>query len=1167
MSESDTKKNDVVAPTTKTTLKLNGGAKPFIPSTNAAAVTNPDKAANLGHTTQGNSNHQIGMNMQYGAPNMMAQMPMQPYIMPAPMGNSMYLGQDGVGMSAQQQQNSYLMYQQMIQQQAHLAAAMGMQMPVAVMPPMGGPPPNSLVPGGVMNIPGDDVSTTAQLSHTSQANYCMGAEQVVTESSEATPNVSSSSDSTTAEAAKKGKKKDKKQVAVQSITDPSATTTGPCVVVTDTNNSVDDGVVTAEHNTTGDSKLADTVIAVDSNNEKREKICIDLSTDAANDTSPNVVQLGQSKCVYSKSELLDLYSADVDYTSAVSTTFSPEVAAVQKSYLLDSGGTAGKSNAPRAPFGFIMESVRGQHLVDEGYFIAHTPMSSGRHHNSSSGMNSGSNNIRRRGDPIDRSGSTSPQPDQHHFNNSYHGDRQHHRRHNDNHSHYHARDGGDKGSEVKEYKSIFAQVDPNDPETVARKANTLLNKMSVTKFDKLSGDFLSLLRESCVGINIDSDSITTGNAPANAIPEKAEEKLRLAVSALVAKAQMEENFCFLYADLCRKVIDQWLDLEPTGNVFANVAGGRPEEDADGTAAEQRPMGRVFKEFLLIRCQHEFEFDRVAALEVIRADVELADDERVEQEILLKKRFTGHMRFIGEIYMKDLVKANIMKESCLDVLLSSLEEEELVCLCKLFQTIGAKLEAYYADKARLKKNKAKGMGEIFSQYFVRLKELSDSHPSSRVRFMLRDLIEMRDNGWTARREEEKMVNLDMSRGVAASNTVSSHHDSNNKPHVMASTPQDEWEVVTSTGKKGKSASSANLVGQGTNGGSSFGGSSGMTRNANSFSGNIQRGGSFNNLSSQDGRRGIDRMTKDKDRYNNNAGINSSSRRGGSSSIVQPSFTKSNSGRNNFGGRDDGRNSPKPPSSNSNNGRGGGKDYSKPSAAATPAPLTATTDDLQLCAKRLKSAMDEYCETGMLEEITLTYQELNPLQSLLPDIVKGLILRVLEKKNDSDRTALCIFLEELHRTIKVGNGPALTLNDLSTGIDKFLDQLDDIIIDIPKAAVYGAQVLAELCLRGLFPLSSLGSLSEDNLFSTSPKLAEFIVMILSQIQEIVGNRENAASGEGATKAEELYRDANISLDKLVLAPPKETVDDVLNQLSTKHGVSFIAPGVSCAATSQH
>jgi len=37
----------------------------------------------------------------------------------------------------------------------------------------------------------------------------------------------------------------------------------------------------------------------------------------------------------------------------------------------------------------------------------------------------------------------------------------------------------------------------------------------------------------------------------------------------------------------------------------------------------------------------------------------------------------------------------------------------------------------------------------------LKELSDKEGlSSRIRFMCKDLLEMRENGWNARREEEK-----------------------------------------------------------------------------------------------------------------------------------------------------------------------------------------------------------------------------------------------------------------------------------------------------------------------------------------------------------------------------------------------------------------------------
>ena len=52
-------------------------------------------------------------------------------------------------------------------------------------------------------------------------------------------------------------------------------------------------------------------------------------------------------------------------------------------------------------------------------------------------------------------------------------------------------------------------------------------------------------------------------------------------------------------------------------------------------------------------------DRDAAFERIRQLKDLTPEERDEKELLLKRGYTGHMRFIGEIYLLNLVKSKIM----------------------------------------------------------------------------------------------------------------------------------------------------------------------------------------------------------------------------------------------------------------------------------------------------------------------------------------------------------------------------------------------------------------------------------------------------------------------------------------------------------------------------
>ena len=97
----------------------------------------------------------------------------------------------------------------------------------------------------------------------------------------------------------------------------------------------------------------------------------------------------------------------------------------------------------------------------------------------------------------------------------------------------------------------------------------------------------------------------------------------------------------------------------------------------------------------------------------------------------------------------MVKPNIM-QLCIDELLTGDEEATLVCLCKLFQTIGSKLEAMLSEKESSRC--------YVSECFEKLESLSITHSSIRVRYLLRDLIDMRNNGWQARREEEKEIKL-------------------------------------------------------------------------------------------------------------------------------------------------------------------------------------------------------------------------------------------------------------------------------------------------------------------------------------------------------------------------------------------------------------------------
>ena len=174
--------------------------------------------------------------------------------------------------------------------------------------------------------------------------------------------------------------------------------------------------------------------------------------------------------------------------------------------------------------------------------------------------------------------------------------------------------------------------------------------------------------------------------------------------------------------------------------------------------------------------------------------------------------TGHMRFIGELYKKDLISAGTIKQSCLDRLIQSSVEEELTCMCKLFQTIGAKLENYYMEKSKLKRSKLKNVGHIFPDYFDQIQALAKNHPSSRVRFMLYDLVAMRNNNWTARREGEKMVSLNDKNhpSSAASSAATATHAATTNAATTGSTTGSNAAAATTASSNATTATSGSTI---------------------------------------------------------------------------------------------------------------------------------------------------------------------------------------------------------------------------------------------------------------------------------------------------------------------------------------------------------------------
>ena len=286
-------------------------------------------------------------------------------------------------------------------------------------------------------------------------------------------------------------------------------------------------------------------------------------------------------------------------------------------------------------------------------------------------------------------------------------------------------------------------------EEILRKATLILNKLSLTKFDKLSDEFIAC------GIGKDVETLTG------------------AVSLIVTYAQEQQHFSAMYAGLCLKL--------------ANT----PMEGID----EGLKKGKKFKKILLGRCQEEFDTD--PSTKIKEATKDITDEELIEyHSTLIKKHYLGHMRFIGELYKGDLISIKIML-FCLPMLLhgdkndtasEEVDEEKLECFSKLMTVIGSSLEQQSAAmKSVGKADAANSLAECWKTVEIMAGKRKEKGPkvSNRIKFMLQDLLEMRQKGWVSRRKEETAKTLAQIHKEVAKEERASARKSNSRGNLSKS----------------------------------------------------------------------------------------------------------------------------------------------------------------------------------------------------------------------------------------------------------------------------------------------------------------------------------------------------------------------------------------------
>ena len=229
-------------------------------------------------------------------------------------------------------------------------------------------------------------------------------------------------------------------------------------------------------------------------------------------------------------------------------------------------------------------------------------------------------------------------------------------------------------------------------DVIFRRVRGILNKITPETFDKLSKEL----------VNVGLDSPRT---------------LRGVIYLLFDKALKDLKYSSLYAKLCQEL----------------------SEKAPNFEQESGP--NTFCKFLISKCEDEFERRRKAT-EDFDAKNELTDEE-FEQKAIAKQKMLGNIKFICELGKKRLLQEEILHE-CIRGLLSKKRErpvqdqaQDLECLCQIMRTIGSLLDIQASRN-------------LMNQYFERIDMYSKrSELPSRIRFMLRDVIDLRNNNWRPR----------------------------------------------------------------------------------------------------------------------------------------------------------------------------------------------------------------------------------------------------------------------------------------------------------------------------------------------------------------------------------------------------------------------------------
>lgn len=252
-----------------------------------------------------------------------------------------------------------------------------------------------------------------------------------------------------------------------------------------------------------------------------------------------------------------------------------------------------------------------------------------------------------------------------------------------------------------------------DTEDIERKVKSALNKLTLEMFEPITEDLLKIAKQ----------SVWEDNA----------QTIKQVISLTFAKACDEPYWSSVYAQFCAKMLKEV--PEEVKDVNTLTKSGEPATGGD-----------LARRLLLATCQVEYEKGWVDKLPTNEdgspLEPEMMSDEYYAMAAA-KRRGLGLVKFIGNLYILNMLNDQVILHCLRDQSknVQDPSEDSLENLAQLIKTVGPRFEASDRNKAAL------------TLVYDNIQQILDNCKlSSRIKFMLMDLQDLRRSNWKSIKQD-------------------------------------------------------------------------------------------------------------------------------------------------------------------------------------------------------------------------------------------------------------------------------------------------------------------------------------------------------------------------------------------------------------------------------